>query len=191
MERIYAANARDARNDIDFERHRAVAERMVVPYLVAGLIALAISGVAVLLAIATDQRDSRSIPTSTALSVQSSSQSTSSSAKAAALRGTPELADPLGSLGVGQHQDVEHDDLVRLNPFDLRTSRHLGQCEYGSETDAAFLRILLKVIDKATTTGSSAARATQAGRLRTTPRASGDVTAAGWTDRARGRGMAP
>jgi hypothetical protein len=56
MQRLYAANARTprtARNDIDFERHRAVAERLIVPCLLAGLIALAVSGVALLLAVAT------------------------------------------------------------------------------------------------------------------------------------------
>jgi hypothetical protein len=47
------------------------------------------------------------MPTSTARSVRSSSQSISSSAKGAALRIAPELADPLGTLQVGQHQDVE------------------------------------------------------------------------------------
>ena len=50
---------------------------------------------------------SRSIPTSTARSVRSSSQSIRSSAKVRALRVAPELADPVGSLEVGEHQDVE------------------------------------------------------------------------------------
>ncbi len=48
-----------------------------------------------------------SIPTSTARSVRSSSQSISSSAKGAALWVAPELADPVGSLEVGEHQHVE------------------------------------------------------------------------------------
>ena len=47
------------------------------------------------------------MPTSTARSVRSSSQSIRSSAKVAALRVAPELADPVGSLEVGEHQDVE------------------------------------------------------------------------------------
>lgn len=51
MERILAASAR---TDPVFERNRAVAERMVVPMLLAGLIALAASGVVLLLAVATD-----------------------------------------------------------------------------------------------------------------------------------------
>jgi hypothetical protein len=54
MSRIYAANARNARNDIDYERHREVAARLVVPTLLSGLIALAVSGVALLLAVASD-----------------------------------------------------------------------------------------------------------------------------------------
>jgi hypothetical protein len=40
------------------------------------------------------------------------------------------------------------DDRVRLDPLDPATFRHLGQCEFASETDAAMLRILLKVTDK-------------------------------------------
>lgn len=51
MQRILAASAR---TDSVFERQRAVAERAVVPYLLAGLIALAVAGVALLLAVATD-----------------------------------------------------------------------------------------------------------------------------------------
>jgi hypothetical protein len=37
------------------------------------------------------------------------------------------------------------DDRVRLDPYDPATSRHLGQCEYASETDPAVLRLALKV----------------------------------------------
>ena len=40
------------------------------------------------------------------------------------------------------------DNRVRLNPFDPATARHFGQCEYVAETDAAVLRVLLKVTDK-------------------------------------------
>jgi hypothetical protein len=46
------------------------------------------------------------MPTSTARSVRSSSQSISSSAKAA-LWVAPEHSDPVGSLEVGEHEDVE------------------------------------------------------------------------------------
>jgi hypothetical protein len=51
MERILAASAR---TDPVFERQRAVAERAVVPMLLAGLIALAVWGVALLLSVAID-----------------------------------------------------------------------------------------------------------------------------------------
>jgi hypothetical protein len=44
------------------------------------------------------------MPTSTALSVRSSSQSISSSAK---VRVAPELADPVGALEVGKHKNVK------------------------------------------------------------------------------------
>jgi hypothetical protein len=37
---------------------------------------------------------------------------------------------------------------VRLDPLDARTSHHLPQCGFVSETDAAMLRVLLKVTDK-------------------------------------------
>jgi site-specific DNA-cytosine methylase len=37
---------------------------------------------------------------------------------------------------------------VRVDPLDPRTGHHLGQCEFASETDAAMLRVLLKVTDK-------------------------------------------
>ena len=38
-------------------------------------------------------------------------------------------------------------DRVRLDPLDPRTSRHLGQCEFASQTDAAVLRVLLKITE--------------------------------------------
>jgi hypothetical protein len=66
------------------------------------------------------------------------------------------------------------DDRVRLDPLDPKTSRHLGQCEYSGETDAGMLQVPLRSPTRATTTGSSAAAAAPAGRLRTTPRAAGD-----------------
>jgi hypothetical protein len=37
------------------------------------------------------------------------------------------------------------DDRVRLDPRDPATARHLGQCEYASETDPAVLRFVPKV----------------------------------------------
>ena len=52
------------------------------------------------------RRPPATIPTSTARSVRSSSQSIRSSAKAR-LRIAPELSDPVGSLEVGEHEDVE------------------------------------------------------------------------------------
>jgi hypothetical protein len=41
------------------------------------------------------------------------------------------------------------DRRVRLDPLDPKTSRHAGQCEFASETDAAVLKIVLKVKDGA------------------------------------------
>ena len=37
---------------------------------------------------------------------------------------------------------------VRLDPLDPKTSRHLPQCEFASETEPAVLRVLLKITDK-------------------------------------------
>jgi hypothetical protein len=37
---------------------------------------------------------------------------------------------------------------ARLDPYDPATARHLGQCEYISETDPAVIKVLLKVTDK-------------------------------------------
>jgi hypothetical protein len=75
---------------------------------------------------------SRSIPTSTARSVRSSSQSIKSSAKAR-LCGRPELADPIGSLEVGKHEDVEEfsagsgtERVQALPPF---SQAHPDACE--------------------------------------------------------------
>jgi hypothetical protein len=55
----------------------------------------------------TQRSASRSIPTSTDRSVRSSSQSIRSFGEGPALRVAPELADPVGPVEVGQHQDVE------------------------------------------------------------------------------------
>jgi hypothetical protein len=38
-------------------------------------------------------------------------------------------------------------DRVRLDPLDAKTSRRAGQCEFASATDAAVLRVLLRVKD--------------------------------------------
>jgi hypothetical protein len=50
---------------------------------------------------------SRSILTSSARSVRSSSQSIKSSANVRVFGFPPELSDPVGAVEVGQHQDVE------------------------------------------------------------------------------------
>jgi hypothetical protein len=57
--------------------------------------------------LASQRSDSRSIPTSTARSNRSSSQTTGSG-EGATLRVAPELADPVGPLKVRERQDVEH-----------------------------------------------------------------------------------
>jgi hypothetical protein len=36
---------------------------------------------------------------------------------------------------------------VRLDPLDPKTSRHMGACEFAAETNAAVLRVILKVKD--------------------------------------------
>ena len=40
-------------------------------------------------------------------------------------------------------------DRIRSDPLDPKTSRHAGQCEFASETEAAMLRVILKVKDGA------------------------------------------
>jgi hypothetical protein len=40
-------------------------------------------------------------------------------------------------------------DRVRSDPLDAKSSRHAGECEFASETDAAVLKIVLKVKDGA------------------------------------------
>mgnify|MGYP003547773656 CR=1 FL=1 len=55
----------------------------------------------------TSQVCSLNIPTSTARRTRSSSQSIRSLREGAILRVAPELSDPVGSLEVGEHQDVE------------------------------------------------------------------------------------
>jgi len=55
----------------------------------------------------------------------------------------------LGSEGPdGARASARRRRPCRLNPFDPRTSRHLGQCEFIGETDAGILRVLLKITDK-------------------------------------------
>ena len=41
------------------------------------------------------------------------------------------------------------DGRVRIDPLDPKTSRHLPQCEFTAPTDAAVLRVILKVNDGA------------------------------------------
>jgi len=40
------------------------------------------------------------------------------------------------------------DRRVRLDPLDAKTSRHLGECEYISETDPSVLKLVLKAMDR-------------------------------------------
>ena len=47
--------------------------------------------------------------------------------------------------GVQYSYESTADNRVRIDPYDPATSRHIGQCEYISETDPAMLRVLLKV----------------------------------------------
>jgi hypothetical protein len=71
------------------------------------------------------------MPTSTARSVRSSSQSIRSSAKVRVL-GSPRTRR-----------------FGRRDPFDGKTSRHARQCEFVGVSDPAVLRVLLKVKDGA------------------------------------------
>jgi hypothetical protein len=80
------------------------------------------------------------------------------------------------ACGVEYFNESAVDDRVRLDPLDPKTSRHLGQCDYVSETDPAVLKVLLKVkpgMGEGYDWGSAAAAA-PASRLRTTARASVD-----------------
>ena len=79
------------------------------------------------------------------------------------LRVSPELSDPVGSLEVGEHEDVEQlgaGERVRGRlrarrpscsgrPYDPSTFRHAGQCEHRYTSDLALLRAILKVRDGA------------------------------------------
>lgn len=47
--------------------------------------------------------------------------------------------------GIETYRERTADNRVRLSPYDPATARHLGQCEYVSETDPAVLKVLLKV----------------------------------------------
>jgi hypothetical protein len=49
--------------------------------------------------------------------------------------------------GTEDYYERAVDDRVRLDPLDTKTSRHAGQCEFASETDAAVLRVILEVRD--------------------------------------------
>jgi hypothetical protein len=57
----------------------------------------------------------------------------------------------LGSdlCGEEHHREPVADHRVRLDPLDAKTSRHAPQCEFAAETDAAVLRVILKVRDGA------------------------------------------
>jgi hypothetical protein len=64
------------------------------------------------------------------------------------------LVDPYapqeGHRGQCQGYREPRDDYrARLDPLDPVTGRHLGQCEFASETDPAVLRVILKVRDGA------------------------------------------
>ena len=50
--------------------------------------------------------------------------------------------------GVETHRELTAGDRVRLSPFDSRTSCHLPQCEYISETDPSVLKLVLKATDR-------------------------------------------
>ena len=56
--------------------------------------------------------------------------------------------EPRKALGVQYSYEPTLDNRVRLDPLDPKTARHLGQCEFIGENDAAMLRVLLKVTDK-------------------------------------------
>jgi len=58
---------------------------------------------------------------------------------------------------------------VPLDPLDPWTARHAPQCEFAAESDPSTLRVLLKVTERDGYWWSSAARASTAGRFRTTP----------------------
>lgn len=47
--------------------------------------------------------------------------------------------------GAEDYRESPPDRRVRLDPLDPATSRHLGQCQYASETDPAVIRLALRV----------------------------------------------
>jgi hypothetical protein len=49
------------------------------------------------------------------------------------------------ACGAETYREPIIDDRRRLNPYDPAIARHLGQCEYVSETDPTALKALLKV----------------------------------------------
>jgi hypothetical protein len=72
------------------------------------------------------------------------------------LKADPDVEIPWNYLGDGSwraecvctfeiYVEPAVDERVRLDPLDPKTSRHLGQCEFASETDPERLRFLLKV----------------------------------------------
>ena len=46
------------------------------------------------------------------------------------------------------YRDPEMDERARLDPLDPKTSQHAGQCEFAGVTDAAVVRLALRVTDK-------------------------------------------
>lgn len=46
------------------------------------------------------------------------------------------------------HREPVTEDRVRLDPFDPKTGRHGGACEFAGVPDAAMLRAVLRVVDK-------------------------------------------
>jgi hypothetical protein len=50
--------------------------------------------------------------------------------------------------GKQYHHDPTVEDRVRLDPFDPKTGRHGGACEFAGDPDAAMLRAVLRVVDK-------------------------------------------
>jgi hypothetical protein len=50
--------------------------------------------------------------------------------------------------GKQYHPEPVVDDRVRLDPLDPKTARHLGGCEFASETDPVMIRAILRVTDK-------------------------------------------
>jgi hypothetical protein len=50
--------------------------------------------------------------------------------------------------GEEHYRDPEVESRVRLDPFDPKTGRHGGACEFAGVPDEAMLRAVLRVVDK-------------------------------------------